>query len=428
MCYTIATAFSMHASQKNHIFLFTSVFIFSLGIFSAPIFLFSQTETAGNADTSQEVKILNKKIEEKKAKVRELEKSIEEYKRKIQTTKAKAVSLSNQVVILDQNIEKIGLDVQSTQEKIETLNLEILALRLGIEEKEDVIGRQKEMIGAFVRNIHQDGGKNFLEILATYETFSDFYSQLQYLKTVEENLGKSVITLRIAKEELGEKKDVAEERRQSYESLRQELENKKNNLDEQLFMKQDLLSKTKASESEFQTLLQNLRKQYQQIESEIVSIEQEVRKKLEAQDQLSGKAAFDGVFGWPTPSRYVTAYFHDPDYPYRHIFEHNAIDLRASQGAPVRSAGSGYIARAKHCASAACYSYVMIVHTGGFSTVYGHLSGVYVKEEQFVTKGDIIGASGGMPGTIGAGPFVTGPHLHFEIRKNGIPVDPLKYL
>ena len=64
---------------------------------------------------------------------------------------------------------------------------------------------------------------------------------------------------------------------------------------------------------------------------------------------------------------------------------------------------------------------VIIDHGHDVETLYGHLSGIYVREGQHVRRGDIIGA-------LGASGRVTGSHLHYEVRVAGRPVDPHRYL
>jgi murein DD-endopeptidase MepM/ murein hydrolase activator NlpD len=384
------------------------------------------SETGGN---KEEIDQLNQEIASKKEKVKQLEASIDAYKKKIEQTKLQSVSLSNQMTILDNHITQVELDISATKEKLDTLKLEIQAFELSIADKQMSITRQKKIIAEFIRTLHEEGDTTMIEVLASYDSFSDFYDRVAYARSIQEDVGKSARGLRIAKDELEEKKRGTQERQKAYEALSAELENKKKDLDGQSYAKQLLLTETKSSETTYQTLLSSLKSQYQQVENEITSIEQRIRAKLESQNKLTPTdIEFNGQLSWPTASRYVTAYFRDPTYPYRNVFEHNAIDIRAGHGTAIKAAASGYIAQARFCQLASCYAYVMIVHSGGISTVYGHLSQIAVNTDQFVTRGDIIGYSGGTPGTVGAGPFVTGPHLHFEVRKNGIPVNPLSYL
>ncbi|MBU0660861.1 peptidoglycan DD-metalloendopeptidase family protein [Patescibacteria group bacterium] len=411
--------------------------LFFLGILTAAGILFVggyaysdyMAPTVGVGGYQDEIEVLNKKISDNKAKVKDLEKSISTYKTKINQTRLEAVSLSNQMSILDNRTAQVELDIEATQHKMDTLELEIEALDIQVEKKEEVLFRQKQLIAELLRTIQQSDQKKYIEIAAAYDNFSEFYNQIQYVETVEEGLGNSIKTIRVTKEALEKAQIQKTERRETYESMKEDLVHKKEALEEQLYMKEHLLAQTQSSELTFNTLLSQLKQEYQQVENEISGIEDEVRRKLEAQNKLNGtKVQDDGKLSWPSDSRYVTAYFHDPDYPFRHIFEHNAIDLAISQGTPLKAAASGYVARARHCDSPACYSYVMIVHNNGLSTVYGHLSGITVQEDQFVARGDLVGYSGGRPGTNGAGPFSTGAHLHMEVRKDGIPVNPLNYL
>lgn len=376
---------------------------------------------------STSVDELNNEISEKKNKIEELEKSIEAYKKKIDAKQTEAVSLNNQISLIETRTILLESEIEKTEITISKFELEIEELEIEIKDKELIIIQQKEILSELLCTLYYENNKKFIEILTAYDNFSDFYNRLQYIQNIEKDMGQSAKKIRLIKENLEEKKLAEEAKKKAYISEKEKLENQKLDLSEQSKYKNNLLVQTKASEATYQTMLKNLKSQYQQIENEIVGIEQKVRKLLEEEDKFSN-ISDETKLSWPTDSRYITAYFYDKNYPYKHVFEHNAIDIRAAQGTAVRATKSGYIGRANYCTTASCYAYVMIIHSGGMSTVYGHLSRISVSEGQFVTRGDIIGYSGATIGTVGAGPFTTGPHLHFEVRMNGIPVNPLNYL
>ncbi|PIR04122.1 MAG: hypothetical protein COV59_02975 [Candidatus Magasanikbacteria bacterium CG11_big_fil_rev_8_21_14_0_20_39_34] len=409
---------------------FTILLSLCIVFLAVPYFVIS-VNAAGNS-TQAEVDQLNQEIEARQSKIKQIEDSILQYKKKIEETRLEKVSLDNQLSILQNRVTGVELDIKLINEKLDTINLQIEKLQFEIAEKEKSIEIQKVISAELIRTLHKNGGRNLVEILAVYDSFSSFYNKLQYLKTVETNLADTTKSLKIAKADLEGEKEETKQRRLAYKDLEDKLSERKKDLEEQAFAKEDILIKTKNSEKVYETLVENLKRQYQDTESEITGFEKQIRQKLEEQKKLESFPPAEQDFGnklsWPTQSRYLTAYFHDPDYPFRNVFEHTGIDIRAAQATPIKAAGTGYIGRAKHCSASTCYSYVMVIHPGGLATVYGHLSKILVNEEGFVSRGDIIGYSGGTPGTAGAGPFVTGPHLHFEVRLNGIPVNPLDYL
>jgi murein DD-endopeptidase MepM/ murein hydrolase activator NlpD len=177
-----------------------------------------------------------------------------------------------------------------------------------------------------------------------------------------------------------------------------------------------VLRVTRESETQFQELLYELRQEQAYINQQVALLQREIEGKLEASDLLGSS-----ILSWPIdPSiRGISATFHDPTYPFRHLFEHSGLDLPAASGTPVKSAASGYVAWTKQ--GRLYGNYVMIIHADGMATLYAHLSRIDVVPDQFIARGDQIG-------TVGSTGLSTGPHLHFETRKNGIPTDPLNYL
>ncbi len=138
------------------------------------------------------------------------------------------------------------------------------------------------------------------------------------------------------------------------------------------------------------------------------------------------KAQKEKVGTKPTPPKFATGKFGRPVYGnltsrfgYRWGRMHTGIDLAAPIGTPVYASDGGKVIFAGW---EGAYGYLIkIVHDNEYTTYYGHLSKMSVKSGQRVAKGELIG-------NVGNTGRSTGPHLHFEVRKNGTPVNPLDFL
>jgi murein DD-endopeptidase MepM/ murein hydrolase activator NlpD len=130
-------------------------------------------------------------------------------------------------------------------------------------------------------------------------------------------------------------------------------------------------------------------------------------------------------FIWPEPQAQISqgfgpsTYWFEPAYgQYPHF--HTGVDMVEPFGSPVFAADDGVVALVGS-SSSGYGNYVVIAHSGGLDTLYGHLSTAVVKVGQVVTQGQPVGLEGSSGNS-------TGAHLHFELRINQKPVDPTPYL
>jgi murein DD-endopeptidase MepM/ murein hydrolase activator NlpD len=98
---------------------------------------------------------------------------------------------------------------------------------------------------------------------------------------------------------------------------------------------------------------------------------------------------------------------------------HNAVDISSAAGQAVRAPADGIVVKAEWANGYG--NVIYLSHGYGFSTRYGHLSAYAAKPGQHVKRGDIIGY-------VGSTGRSTGPHLHYEVRVNNVPVNPLEYI
>ncbi len=393
--------------------LFVLVFV-CITFFSAPFVL-----------GAEDVSSLQKQIDERKNKVQDLQKQIDAMKKILQSKQLEKSSLQNQLGLINGRIEKGKVDLKITKNELQETELVLKETELKITEKEQDIAEEQSHMSDLVRALDFSERQTLVSIFARGKTLSDYFSAQDAIRSVDTELTRALIHLMLAKQDLNQQKSELDSAKVRLESQKQTLLGKQEQLQNQSDAKAQLLLQTKQSESKFQKLVADLKRQYSSTEGEIASIERQVRARLQNNRGRTIPTGPTQLF-WPTPSRVITASFHDPDYPFRHIFEHPGIDIRAAQGTAIRAAGNGIVARAKNAGLG--YSYVIIIHNNKLSTLYGHLSQILVKEDDAVSAGDVIAYSGGTPGTPGAGPFVTGAHLHFEVRSEGIPVNALEYL
>ena len=405
-------------------FIATILFIVAI---CAPGVLFLATPKHVLADT---VSDLQTQINTQKDKIQQLEQQKKSYQDKIDATRKQATSLKNQISILDNQLAETKTEIQQKQEQIKETELSITSLQLTITNQSGEIDKRRQHLVTLLQLINQNDNKSYLEIFLLNDNISDFLTQSQYLKNLQASLQDNVEKMKLIKAGLETQKSDLENKKQTLSNLRQDLINQKKNLSLEESAKNHLLSVTRDAEWKYQTLLAGAVQEQKAAEIAITRAEEAIRTKLANQQQALARLNENGgplVLSWPVPQNVITSAFHDPDYPFiKFLGQHSGLDIRAAHGTPIRAPAAGYVGKIRDGGMG--YSYIMLIHRDGVSTVYGHVSAINVIEGQYVRRGDMIGRSGGIPGTPGAGPFCTGPHLHFEVRLNGIPVNPLNYL
>ena len=395
---------------------------------------------------------------------------IEELEEKIAPLKKERVTLQSQLDLFDEQISLATKKIQNVEIQVNQKRLEIAKLQETIERAEVEIEEEKELVFEFIRKMYAEERQLFSDYTATPEliklllsekSVSESLQEIEYLGVMEE-LGRQVFyRLEMANQKFFEKKKALEEKTDTLNALKFILEQEKANLLAQKQGKEQLFNQTKGQEDEYQRLIAeskqqeeeallaiaNLKENQKAIEEKLLVFDtdspvavQEKQKEVLREvienpvtvqkydlEGLIEDIAFSAPLTWPvSPDRGITAYFDDDSYEAYFGVEHKAIDIRAAQGTTIFAPASAYVEKVAD--NGMGYSYIILAHKNGISTLYGHISEFNVEEGQLIQMGTAIGKTGGTPGTVGAGTRTTGPHLHLEVFEDGVQKDPLDFL
>nr|WP_302104364.1 peptidoglycan DD-metalloendopeptidase family protein [Polycladomyces sp. WAk] len=159
-----------------------------------------------------------------------------------------------------------------------------------------------------------------------------------------------------------------------------------------------------------------------QVQQLIAQRERELEKRASGGDKGVQKPKYQGgKFYWPVDGGRLTSKFGLRYHPIKHRWRlHAGIDIADRLGSPIHAAADGVVMESR---PASGYGWIVVIYHGNnLATLYAHVypQDVRVSVGQHVSRGQVIAA-------VGNNGVSTGPHLHFEVHKNGEPVDPLPY-
>ena len=313
----------------------------------------------------------------------------------------------DQIAALQIAIEATERELAALQIEIDANNVEIEVVQVELAAAQADVDDQNSQLNQRLRMMYESGDQSMIEVLLGSEDIIDFLSNLEMVQIIH----KADVALF---EELERKLDEVEAKKAQLVELQnmlaanqQELQSKQSG---QNARRNELAAAQAAAHiatEEAQEIMEDLERESRQIEQEL--------KWRESEGTFGG-----GPLRWPVGGR-LTSYFGYRDNPTGSGTQfHAGIDIAGfPSGTPIHAAAGGKVYMARWYGGYG--NCVIIDHGSGIYTLYGHNSGLAVSEGQYVAVGQVIAYAG----TTGDS---TGVHCHFEVRKNGVPQDPLGYL
>ncbi|NQX47231.1 peptidoglycan DD-metalloendopeptidase family protein [Paenibacillus tritici] len=414
----------------------------------------------------------------KKTSVAEIDKQLKQLQQEVKAAKAaqeKADSRNQEAqhyknkttlnldYVLGQ-IEQVKGEMTTISGKIASTEQSLTVTATELDEAEARVASREKLLESRVRLMYTDGAVSYLDVLLSSTSFSDFLDRADSLKMIVDQDQDLLVQHKLDKQTVIAKKQELEGRYATAKQLYTDLESQRSLLKEKEAEKQQLIAyyDEEIQESEIISAEQDAKlvqlatnRSALEAKKDKIKAEEAARKAAAAKAEAARRAAAaaarasaaakaaksaggsdrssiasaeeysggDGPYLRPVGFARISSPFGYRTHPVTHEVGklHTGVDFAVPQGTNIHAADSGTVVMAQWYSG---YGYCVIIdHGGGVWTLYGHIrqGGIRVKQGERVERGQTIAESGSTGRS-------TGPHLHFEVRINGKPVNPMPYL
>lgn len=268
--------------------------------------------------------------------------------------------------------------------------------------------------------MYMDASASLNAMVLNFESVTDAAVGMAYASGVADEKEDLLTTFEFLKREEERQHSLLEDRKSEVEMILAGLEVERTVLETEASRVEALRVEAEANLADVRSLLNQINAQIAAAEEHKDGLEEDAKRlerELAALQANSGERP--GTLAWPVDG-WVSSLFGYRIHPILGTKRlHTGIDIAAMSGSPITAAGSGVVILSGPYGGYG--NAVVIDHGGGLATLYAHQSKIVVSKGQALATGDLVGY-------VGCTGLCTGPHLHFETRENGTPVDPMKYL
>lgn len=348
-------------------------------------------------------------VEDLKKQQTNINKKIEETKKEIKAIEKQSKDVSKQIEDLDKKMDNATNELSKVEKELQDLELNIEKTTFELKEAEENVSNKQETFNKRLRVMYKNGNVGYLEVLLSSSNIKDFLSRQDMIKAIAKHDTELIEYMKEQRDIVDAKKTELEAQKNAVEASKTKLEVRRRDLAKATREKEDLMGRLEKNKVAYEKEYDKLNDYAKEIESKIVKLQRNT-------GPYSG-----GEMEWPVPVyKRISSYY---GYRIHPVFKtkklHTGIDIAANYGEKVIAAAGGTVI---YSGTLGGYGKtIMLDHGGGIVTLYGHNSSLVVSEGQEVKRGDTIAK-------IGSTGVSTGPHCHFEVRKNGAYVDPMPWL